>query len=67
MNEKYCLTCYMQYHEQVMITPQKIEKDRNGTAQRNQAFRCNKRKHMVKGDGVSLLGVKQRERFYKER
>ena len=67
MNQNYCLTCFIQYHEQVKVISHDIGKDSNRTGQRKQAYRCIKRHHENKGAGLTLPRLIQLERFYKEK
>lgn len=67
MNENYCLTCFMQYHEQVKIISRHVEKDNDGTVLGNQPSRCLKRRHLIKGAGLTLVGLKELDRFYGKR
>jgi hypothetical protein len=67
MNKKYCPICFLHYNEQVMIIPNDAQKDRKGIIQEKQINRCAKRKHEVQGSGLTLSGIKELDKFYKEK
>jgi len=62
MNHKYCPTCFLENREQVEIITHDIEKSVQGKEEN----RCIKRRHKVKGAGLSLPGLIQLEKFYRD-
>ena len=57
----------MQYHEQVKIISRHVVQDNDGTVQEIQPSRCMKRRHLIKGAGLTLPGLKELDRFYRKR